>query len=239
MSPLEALAATAAVALGSVVQAASGVGAGFLITPLLAFISLDLVPGPVIFASLSLSGLMLWRERGAVDRQRVPVIFAGIALGSVAGGWVLANTPPDRLGVIFGTVILLAIGLTSLGLEPRPDRRTALAAGMVAGAMGTSTGVGAPALAILYQRDSGPRVRATLALLYTMASLFILLVLAAYGQFGTRDAANGLALIPGHLLGYAAANRYRHQLDGRATRPLVLGVSGIAALALLARGLSG
>lgn len=237
MSPLEALAATAVVALGSVVQAASGVGAGFLITPLLAIISLDLVPGPVIFASLSLSGLMLWRERGAVDRQRVPTILAGIAAGAVLGGWVLSSTPPDRLGLIFGTVILLAIALNSLGLEPPPNRRTAAAAGLVAGAMGTSTGVGAPALAILFQHDSGPRVRATLALLYTLASLFILVVLAAYGQFGKGEALSGALLMPGHLIGYVIANRYRRQLDGRATRPLVLGVAGAAALVLLARGL--
>jgi uncharacterized membrane protein YfcA len=44
----ELAAATLVVALGSVVQAISGVGAGFLIVPLLAWIDVGLIPGPVV-----------------------------------------------------------------------------------------------------------------------------------------------------------------------------------------------
>ena len=48
MDLVEFAAATAVVLLGSVVQAATGVGGGFIIVPLLAWIALQLVPAPVI-----------------------------------------------------------------------------------------------------------------------------------------------------------------------------------------------
>jgi uncharacterized membrane protein YfcA len=94
-------------------------------------------------------------------------------------------------------------------------------------------------VAILYQHASGPQVRSTLALIYTVASALVIVMLAAFGQFGAADAAAALALVPGFLLGYWIANRLRRRLDAGTTRPLVLGVSGAAAVALFLRGLGG
>jgi len=119
-------------------------------------------------------------------------------------------------------VILLAIALTISGLDIPLNRRTALTAGMISGAMGASTGIGAPVLAILFQHASGPMVRSTLALIYTVASLMILAVLALFGRFGPAEAGTGMLLMPGFLAGYWVANRLRHRLDGGATRPAVL-----------------
>lgn len=238
MNLTEVLAANLVVMLGSVVQAASGVGAGFLMAPLIAWIDLGLLPGPMIFASLALSGIMAWRERGSIDRANLPVIFLGILPGSLAGGWILSSVPGNALGIVFGTVILLAVALTASGLDIELNRRNALVSGMIAGAMGTSTGIGAPILAILYQRQAPALVRATLAYLYTGASLMILAVLAAYGEFGATEIVHGLGLVPGFLIGYALANSLRHRLAGLGARGPVLAVSAIAAVALLARGLA-
>lgn len=49
----DSIAAILAVILGSVIQAISGVGGGFIIVPLLAWIDLSLVPGPVVFGSIA------------------------------------------------------------------------------------------------------------------------------------------------------------------------------------------
>jgi len=67
MELIDFIAATLAVIAGSVVQVASGVGGGFIIVPLLAWVDIGLVPAPLLFASLSLSGLMAAREWHAVD----------------------------------------------------------------------------------------------------------------------------------------------------------------------------
>lgn len=233
MSPATLLAANLAVAIGSIVQAASGVGAGFLMVPLIAWVDLELLPGAMICGSLALSGIMAWRERGAIDRANLPAIFLGILAGAVVGGWVLSRVPGEQLGMVFGSVILLAVALTASGLNIPLNRTSALISGVVSGAMGASSGIGAPILAVLYQRESGPTVRATLALLYTGASLMILAVLALFGEFGRQDLVSGVMLMPGFLFGYWLANRWRHRLSGLGSRGPVLMVSALAAGALI------
>jgi len=237
MTIFEFSAATLAVALGSIVQAVSGVGGGLFIVPLLAWIDLSLVPGPMIFASLSLSGLMAIRERTEIDVAHIPVILGGLLPGCVAGGYVISIVPGENLGLVFGTVILIAIGITASGLRVPLNNATAFTSAAVSGAMGASTGIGAPMLALLYQNESGPRVRSTLALLYTIASVIIILVLIGFDRFGWSEMAAGIFLIPGFLLGYFAANRLTGRFDKNASRIAVLAVSGIAALALMARAL--
>ncbi|MDJ0926421.1 MAG: sulfite exporter TauE/SafE family protein [Gammaproteobacteria bacterium] len=231
------LLAMAAVAIGSILQAISGVGAGFMMVPMLAWIDLSLLPGPMIFGSLALSGIMSWRERGAIDQRNLPAILIGLAPGTLIGGWVLSNVPTDQLGLLFGGMILIALGLTVSGLAIPLTRLSAGLCGGIAGAMGASTGMGAPILAILYQHESGARVRSTLALLYTLGSIMILFALAVFGRFSIGEAVSGAALIPGFLAGYWIANRYREQLSVGGSRNAVLVVSGLAAVALILRSL--
>ncbi len=230
-------AASLVVILGSIIQAASGVGAGFIVVPIVAWIDLSLVPAPMIFASMALSGIMSWRERGAIDTRRLPAVFMGLLPGAAAGAWILKTIPSDSLGVMFGVVILLAVVLTGSGLSLPLNRITALVCGAVSGAMGASTGIGAPVLALLYQHAGGAKVRSTLAVLYSGASVMILAILAAVGKFTPADALAGGALMPAFLIGYLIANRFRLQLDRGTIRPAVLGLSTAAAIALLVKSL--
>ena len=101
----------------------------------------------------------------------------------------------------------------------------------------TRANSGAPVIALLYQHASGARVRSTLALIYTFASLLILVALAVFGRFGGAEMLSGFALMPGFLAGYWVANRLRHRLDQLASRPVVLSVSTAAAIALLIRSI--
>jgi len=231
-------ASTFVIVIGSIVQAVSGVGAGFLMVPMLAIIDLGLVPGPLIFGSLALSGIMTWRERAAIDRDKLGPMFIGLVPGAALGAWVLSIVPAAQLGIVFAVAILLSIALTISGLDIRPTRQSSLIAGVVSGTMGAASGIGAPIVAILYQHASGPRVRSTLALIYTIASLMIILALATFGRFGVHEAAAGAAMMPGFLFGYWVANRLRKRLELGATRPVVLGVSATAALTLLIRSLA-
>lgn len=237
MTLFEFVAATATIAIGSIVQAASGVGAGFLMVPMLAFIDLGLVPGPLIFGSLVLSGIMAWRERGAIDSDNLAPMFMGLLPGCALGAWIISIVPADQLGIVFAIVILLGIAVTTSGLDLPLNRLSALVAGGVAGTMGASSGIGAPVIALLYQHASGARVRSTLALIYTFASLLILVALAVFGRFGGTEMLSGFALMPGFLAGYWVANRLRHRLDQLASRPVVLSVSTAAAIALLIRSI--
>jgi uncharacterized membrane protein YfcA len=220
------------------VQVASGVGGGFVIVPLLAWVDMGLVPGPLIFASLSLSTLMAVRGYRHVDWQHIPSTLIGMAPGSIAGAWILTVVPTDRLGVVFGSVILLGILITASGLRVPLTHATAAIAGTLSGIMGTSSGIGAPLLALVYQHESGPALRSTLATLYTGASLLILLVLFGFGKFGLAEAWSGLLLMPGFVAGYWVANHFTARIDQVSSRVTVLIVSGAAAVTLIIRSWS-
>jgi len=164
---------------GSVIQTLTGMGTGFLVVPIIALIDISLLPGPMVLASMSLSGLMTYQGRAHIDYKNVGAILCGIVPGAIIGGLVLEGVSLDKLGIVFGVVILLGVIFAALSLHVPLTRTNGLLAGVMAGAMGASTGIGAPVLAILYQRAGGPVIRATLALLYTCASALILLILGA------------------------------------------------------------
>ena len=54
--------ASAVVAIGATVQASVGFGLALISTPLLVLIDPQLVPGPMIFASMLLVVLTAWRD---------------------------------------------------------------------------------------------------------------------------------------------------------------------------------
>lgn len=235
MTILEFAAATLAVVLGSVVQVASGVGGGFVIVPFLALLDPNLIPAPLIFASLSLSGLMAMREWPAVIWTYVPITLIGMIPGAVLGAYVLSSVSFTNLGIVFGTVILIGIVLTATGLHLPLTRMTAMLSGALSGVMGTTSGIGAPPLALLYQNEPGPRVRATLAVIYTGATLLMLCILFGFGQFSMSKAYAGVQLMPGFVLGYWIAHRFTTHVDSGWTKIAVLAVSGTAAIALILR----
>lgn len=231
------IASTLAIIAGSVIQVVTGVGGGFIAVPVLAWLDLSLVPAPLVFASLSLSGTMMIREWQAIDWLHIPAILIGLIPGALAGAWVLAVIPPDRLGIIFGGVLMLGIVLTVAGRKLPLTHVSGALTGALCGAMGASTGMGAPPLALLYQHQSGATIRATLATLYTGASLLVLIILFGFGKFGPPEMFTGLYLIPGFVIGFLLARRRLFQFGDRHARVAVLVVSGVSAIALIYRSL--
>lgn len=201
--------------------------------PLLAMINIAFLPAPLVFGSLSISGLMAWRERQHIDYRNTGVILAAIVPGSFAGAWLLSNIATTQLGLLFGSVILFAVCISLLGIHFPLNRVNATLSGLLAGAMGASTGIGAPIIAILYQRSAGPMVRSTLAFVYTVASCLIVLALYVFDRFGVAEVGFGLLLVPGFLLGYIFSRPLALHFDHGATRYIVLGVSAIAAGSLI------
>jgi uncharacterized membrane protein YfcA len=227
------LLALLAVVLGSIIQGVSGVGGGFIMVPLLAMINMSFLPGPLIFGSLSISGLMAWRERAHIDFQATSFILIATIPGSALGAWLLSRVGHDQLGIVFGSMILFAVLVSAFGVHFPLTRITALVSGFSAGAMGASSGIGAPMVAVLYQRETGPKVRSTLAFIYTVASIMIVLALAVFGRFSVDEARLGLFLVPGFVFGYICSRPLALHFDHGATRYLVLGVSAAAAAVLL------
>lgn len=219
--------------LGSVLQAASGLGAGLVVVPLLSLIALDWVPGPCVAASLLLSGLMAYRGRGHWQTQYLRSMLLGLLAGITLGGCLVAMLPLAVLGLLFGILILAAVTV-SVADWPLPFTAPAAGlAGALAGFMGTTAGIGAPVLALFYQRLEGAALRATLGLLYFASSLVMLTVLHLAGRFNLPEVLLALQLVPGVLAGYWLSSYLVSWLDRGRTRGAVLALSVASALALM------
>jgi hypothetical protein len=229
------VAAAGIITLGSILQASTGLGSGLITVPLLALISLEFIPGPLIFASLALSSLMAWRGRSSINFLNVKTLTVGLIAGTAVGTLGISAVPLDRAGILFGLLVLLAVAITAGGMKIRLNRGNLLGAGALSGFMGVTASIGAPVLAILYQHEESKTLRATLAFLYFISSVLMVAFLHLGGRFELKELQLGLCLIPGFLIGYFLAAPIAKILDRGYSRIAVLIISTVSAIVLIAR----
>jgi len=226
---------TMIVAVGSALQAATGMGMALFAVPLLALLDPALVPGPSLCAVMTLSAAVAWRERGAIDRWVLGVALLGFAAGSALGAIVLTLLVGLNLSRLFALLILTAVFLSVAGLHIRTGRLALLIGGTAAGLLGTMSGVQGPPIALVLQHQPPDRLRATLCAFFAVGSMVSIVALAAAGILGIGQAWLGLALLPGVPVGLAIAPIIARRIDRRRARLCVLAISALSALALLLR----
>ncbi|MBV9892178.1 MAG: sulfite exporter TauE/SafE family protein [Rhizobacter sp.] len=222
-----------AVAFAAFVQGTTGVGFALITAPLLGLLAPDLVPVGVLALMLPLNLYVAWRERGAIDLRGAAWITVGRTVGTAGGVWVLAMLSPSALAIFVGGSILAAV-LATLVLSPfAPTRHALLSAGVVTGITETATGVGGPPLALVYQHQPVPVMRATIAVCFLLGELVSLAVLAGTGHAGAREFGSAALLLPALLSG-AIGSRFMHlRVNARFMRAFVLVFSSCSALLLL------
>jgi uncharacterized membrane protein YfcA len=161
----------------------------------------------------------------------------GLFLGTAVGALGLTAVAADRWPKLFAVLILLAVALSVSGIHLPLSGRNLIAAGFVSGVMGTISGIHGPPMALLYQKEKGKIVRATLAVFFVIAYVMALIALGTVGLFGKTELFLGFALAPGVAAGYLVAKFAASLLD-RAywLRIAILTVASLSALALILKG---
>jgi uncharacterized membrane protein YfcA len=233
--PIGLAIAFAVVLLGSAVQGAAGFGLGLIAAPILLLLDPRWVPGPLMAAGIGLTILVAYRERDDIDLVGMRFAFVGRTIGTVAAAVLLTSLSANAFDVIFGSLVLLAVGLSMLGMRISPTPGHAVSAGLLSGFMGTISSIGGPPLALLYQREGGPRLRATLSALFVTGAVISVAALAVIGRFGIVELWLTGFLVPAALLGFVVAGWLREAVDRAGVRPLVLALSAASATVVLIR----
>lgn len=233
------LAAAFAVMLGGLVQSGVGLGLGIIASPVVTLLDPALMPGSLLVAGAALPALILAREARHTDWPGVSWALAGRLAGTAAGIWVVTVVPVRALGIVVGAAVLGVIALSSIGAALPRNRWTLLAAGIVSGTTGTSTSIGGPPVALLYQAEHGPRVRATLSFFLCVGNSLAVAALAATGHLPARDLGVGLIFLICAAGGLLAAARFRRFLDAGRIRAAVLLTAAASAVILMAHSLLG
>jgi uncharacterized membrane protein YfcA len=225
------------VACGASLQGSVGFGLGLFSVPILLLLDPRFVPAPLLFASIWLTALLTHREWGGIDGVALRWALSGRALGTAVAASALTVLSSRTLGITFGVLVLAAVAMSASGLRLSPKRWTLLGAGTLSGFMGTTASIGGPPIALVYQRESGPRIRGTLSAYFLLGVSISLVGLALVGRFTTREALLSLSLVPGILVGFLVSRRTARWLDKGYVRVAVLVVSAAAAVMVIVRHL--
>lgn len=224
--------------VGACLQSAIGFGLGLVGAPLLALIDTDFVPGPVIAIGVPLTAGIIVRERHALDVKTMRWALSGRVVGTLAAVTTMLIVSERALTVMFGLLVLVAVALSIAGWRVAPTVRTLFTAGAASGFMGTSSGIGGPPIALVYQRSRGEELRTTVGVVLAFGSIVSLLSLVIIGRYGVGELGLTARLAPGTAAGFLLAGRVRDILDKGWIRPLVLTVAAASAVVVLARELS-
>lgn len=222
---------------GALVQSAVGFGLAVIAAPLLYLIEPRLVPGPPLFLALVLSLLNVWKNRASLAVGELSGAVAGRIPGMLLALWLLERADPWLMSLLVAAAVLAAVLVSLAPVRPQPTTLRLVLAGLASGFMGTSTSIGGPPLALLYQHAHGERVRANLAGYFVVGSFMSLIGLTLIGHFDGGQLVCALALLPAALAGFLAARLSIGFWDRGRVRPALLLLCGAAAIGVLAKGL--
>jgi uncharacterized protein len=214
--------------IGAVLQGSVGFGFGIFAVPFFLLVEPDLVPGPLLAAAFVLTLALTHRERRGVVTGDLKWALPGRVIGILAALWVLTIVPAAHLTALLGLVILVAVAIIASGLHVRPAPGALFGAGALSGFMSTTASSGGPAIALLYQGESGARMRGTLNAYFMLGIVLSLIGLHFVHRFGTHELLLAALLLPGTAVGYLLSRRVARVIDRGYTRRAVLALSAIA-----------
>lgn len=227
------------VALGGFVQSGIGMGLGLIGAPIVTLLAPALMPGSMLVATAGLPLLIVAREALHTDWRGASWALAGRIAGTVGGIGALAVMSLRMLGIVVGAMVLAVVALSIREAVVPRTRATLVTAGVISGITGTATSIGGPPVALLYQDESGPRVRATLSVYFIAGNLIALAALALTGHLPGRDVVAGMVFFGCAAAGFTVAAGLRRYLDAGRTRAAVLAAAAGSALLLIGHSIVG
>lgn len=231
------VAAAVVMGVAAALQSAVGFGGNLVAAPVLALLDPGLVPVPILIGSTAINVAMVLRERGHSGWGPFWWVTAGRVPGSLLGLAVLVALDPSGIQLVLGLALLASVVATWRRFAIPRTPPGLLGAGVLSGVGATAVGVGGPPVALVFQHAAGPELRGTLARILLGGQAVSLAVLAAGGRIGGPELGQGLALVPGVLVGLVGGPPLAAVLDQGRTRATVLAVCAASALVLLVEAL--
>lgn len=204
---MEWMVAVTLVFIGAYVQTAVGFGLAVIAAPVLFFVNPAFVPAPVTVCALVLSLVNAWYFRNGVSLRGLGAAVIGRIPGSLAGAALLIFIDQNLLSLWIGVSVLFAVAVSMSQLRWQPTQFRMGVAGFLSGFMGTSTSIGGPPMALLWQHQNVALIRANLAAFFVVSCLISLVILAPIGRFGMQEIRLSMPLIPVTLAGFWVARK--------------------------------
>ena len=199
----------------------------------------QLMPDLLLWLAFLLPVVTLLHEHDHIDWRGLGWALTARAPGTVLGVAFVSWFSTRHLGIAVGVMVLASVLVTLHAVRLPVNPGTLLTAGFVSGVTGTTTSIGGPPLAILYQHRPALLIRSTLAVYFLAGAGFSLVGLGVTGGLEWSTLLLALAMVPCLVVGFAASRLLRRVVPARHTRSGVLLVCGLSAVVLLVRSLAG
>lgn len=222
------------VMISAIVQTAIGFGMALVAVPFLILIDPQMVPAPVVMIAFVQLSISAWVHK--TDIQWRPIMLATVARipGTALAVWLMSVSGIEGIKFFIACAVFAAVAISLFKIQAEPNSRNHLIAGFFSGLGGTTTGIGGPPMALLYQHQHGDFVRANLSAFFVIGSLISLAGMAMAGFVTTQSWIYFLYFLPATLIGVWLGMKAKHRLKPEFMRPAILLLcSGSAAVLLL------
>jgi len=212
------------VTLAAVLQSVSGIGLALVAAPLLVLLDSDFLPGPILTLGFCLSVLTSWRYRRTLHLGNTLLALYGRIPGSLAGLVLLVVASQSAISLGFGVLIIASVILSYRRVTVEASRNNLLVAGFFSGMMGTTTSVGGPPMALVYQNSDPDTVRAQLGFYFLIGTGLSIMLLAVSGNYSMRQLGLVIPLVPAVFLGFLMSIFWGDYLNRIHIKPLIAAV---------------
>ncbi len=227
----------ATLVVAATVQGVIGLGLGLVCAPVVTLLAPQLMPDVMLCLALLMPLVTLVREHHEIDWGGLAWSLPFRVPGTAIGVALVASLSSDSLGVIVGSMVLVSVVLTARAVEVPINAKTLSVAGLVSGITGTTTSIGGPPMAILYQHRTPRQIRSTLALYFCVGAALSLAGLALGGELEASSILLALIAVPALVVGFLLSRLVDRWLPRRHIRTGVLLVSALSAVAVILRSL--
>ncbi|WP_028223758.1 sulfite exporter TauE/SafE family protein [Paraburkholderia oxyphila] len=221
------------VAIAAFIQGAVGVGFALICAPVISLIDPGLLPVSLLILMLPLNIYLAWRERPALDSNGTLWITVGRTAGALVGVWIISRISAHDLNLFIGASTIAAAVATLCAPTFAPGRNALITAGAVTGITETATGIGGPALAMVFQHYRAPALRSTIALCFAIGEALSLMLLSFTGQITLGRFVSALLLVPPVILGAFISQHVHQRLNSKVLRVSVMGFAIVSGAAIL------
>ena len=238
-SPLELIIALVITAAAAALQGTVGVGFAMVSVPILTLVNSGFTPIPQVLLAFPMTIYMVIRERQHIDLRGAGWVLSGRLPGAIAGVILLGMVAQRTLdGMIAGFVIAAAVAMAA-GWSVQQTRRNQFIAGVASGISGTTSAIGGPPLAFLYQHSAGERLRSSLAAIFSVGITINVTSLAVAGRIHRDDIVTAAILLPALAIGLFSSRWITGRIADATIRRGILIVSALAGIALAIRTIAG
>ncbi len=230
----------AMVCLAATLQGVTGFGFMMLAVPglILGFPAQVLVPA-LIMMWIPLGTAQALQLRRDVDWGRLAYLLASATGALPAGAVVLGTVDTETMQRGIGGMMVVLAVLLQINPGPpfRRERPARVGAGLISGALASSTSISGPPVVLLGLKQRWPphRFRATLLTYFLGVSLLCLPIHWSVGLVNRSSIGLAATGLPGLIVGFVTGTLLRNRVEGKAFRWVAIGMvlgGGLAAVLL-------